>query len=85
MRQNAEVVRWTGEWWVRARRRADWLPVVLGSLVLVSLVMSCGSKNPTRPTPGTMSCINYADFLRLVGSVDTPDQAIGVAISGTHD
>ncbi len=32
----------------------------------------------------TAECIDYGDFLHWAGSVNTPDWAYGVAVSGTH-
>jgi len=29
-------------------------------------------------------CIDYGEFIHLVGSVDTPGAALGVAVAGTH-
>ena len=54
--------------------------------MLLFLLASC-SDDPTIPTNGTNGgklCINYADFLRNAGSVDTPGGAWGVAVSGDY-
>jgi hypothetical protein len=29
-------------------------------------------------------CVNYGDYIHLVGSVHTPGRATGVAVAGTH-
>ena len=35
------------------------------------------------PLAAQGQCINYADYLRGVGSLDTPDWTLGVVVSGT--
>ena len=69
--------------------RGEAVPCFLGSVMLLFLVASC-SDDPTIPTNGTNGtdggkpCINYADFLHIAGSVDTPGDARGVIVSGNY-
>ena len=56
---------------------------MLGFVMSFPLLVSCGNDSLAGPSNGA-GCINYADFLHQVGSVDTPGFAHGVAVSGTR-
>ena len=50
------------------------------------LIPGCGDDDPVGPGGGdpAVECIDYGDYLHWVGSVETPDDAQGVAVSGSY-
>ena len=59
---------------------------LLGTVLLLFLAVSCGdNSSPVGPDGGgDGDCINYEDYLHIVGSCDTPSEAYGVAVSGDY-
>ena len=57
--------------------------VLQGWLMVFTALAIYGCGEDTVTQPGTSSqCIGYEDYLHIVGSVDTPSEARGVAVSG---
>jgi hypothetical protein len=48
------------------------------------LVTGCSDSNTFIPAKPPAVCQNYADYLHLVGLVDTPGNARGVALAGSY-
>ena len=54
------------------------------SLKCLSIAICCLIAGTFAVTSAASACIDYADYLHWVGSVDTPGNAYGVAMTATH-
>ncbi len=70
---------------VVVQRCGGMVPCILGAFVLFLFVASCSDdSSPVAPPSGDRNCIDYADYMHITGSVDTPGYAHGVAVSGNY-
>ncbi len=59
--------------------------VLLGMVLVCFLPASCSDdSSPVGPDGIDGDCIDYGDYLHITGSVDTPDLARGVTVSGDY-
>jgi hypothetical protein len=75
LHQVRSIPSWRGRGWARDLRG----PLRIGlamAFVAVAALLSGDSAEA--------ECIDYGDYIRVVGGMDTPDYAEGLAVSGTH-
>jgi hypothetical protein len=50
----------------------------------ILLVAGSGSEDPESPPPSVVDCLDFTEYLRPLGGVNTPGDARGVAIAGGY-